>query len=388
MSVSCPSSALGEVWFGRGRLDDLPGYLARRAVTSCLLVTGGRSFQDSGAEARLDRVLHGIRVVHRGGVPPNPPAEYVAEGVGVLRRSAVDAVIAVGGGSVLDAGKLIAGLAAQPGPPGDYLVVRRSLLVPARRATLVLVPTTGGSGSEATSIAVVTVRGRKTSLQHEVLRADLSVVDPELSWAAPPALTASCGLDALSHAVESYWSVAATETSRSRAATAIPLAARNLVAASTAPSPDARAAMSRAALFAGQAIEATQTTAAHALSYAMTTTYGVPHGHACALFLGAFLEYNAGVTDADVADERGAEFVRARIREVLSLLGVASAADGRALVEGMLRRTGLGHRLSAFGVRARDLADLADAGLRSPRIANNPRRVGRNTLLGLLSGLL
>lgn len=398
MSVSCPSNshlaargtAVGEpgrVWFGRGRLHTLGKFLAERDVTSCLVVSGGNSFRTCGAEARLERALGRLRVVHHGGVPPNPPGEYVTEGVAALRESDVDAVVAVGGGSVLDAGKLIAALCAQPGPAENYLTGVRPFTAP-RRHVLVLVPTTGGSGSEATSIAVVTVDGCKNSLQHEVLLGDLSIVDPELTWASPPGLTASSGLDALSHAVESYWSVAGTEAARASAAVAIRLVVRYLVAASTAPTAEAREAMSRAALLAGQAIETTQTTAPHALSYPMTMRYSVPHGHACALFLGAFLTYNAAVTGGDVNDPRGPSFVRSRIAEVRGLLGVAAPEEGRAFVGELLGRVGLPHRLADLGVRACDLPWIADAGLRSARMANNPRRVDRETLLDVLAGLL
>ncbi|WP_206795401.1 phosphonoacetaldehyde reductase [Amycolatopsis sp. MtRt-6] len=386
MSAGFRSSVLAsaEVWFGAGELDRLGNFLTRHSVRSCLLLTGAGSYRRSGAADRLRKALTGIRVWHWRPVPPNPPAGFVAAAASALRGSGTDAVLAVGGGSVLDAGKLVAALAGQPGPPEEYLDGTRPL-ADVHRPLLVLVPTTGGSGSEATSIAVTTVDGRRSSLRHRLLGADLAVVDPELTWSAPAALTASCGMDVLCHAVESYWSVASTPQSRAHAAAAIPLVVDHLVPACTRPS--AREALCRAALSAGRAIEITQTTAAHALSYALTTDFGVAHGHACGVFLGAVFEHNAAVTPGDTNDARGAAFVRARIGELQELLGVRTPREARVRLDGLVAATGLRTRLADLGVRAADLPRLVDAATHSPRLAGNPRRLGRAALLDLVTRL-
>jgi len=376
------------VWFGTGCLDGLGELFAAEGVRSCLVVTGRSAYRASGAEARLATALSGLRVVHHGGVPANPSPVDVGTAVAALRSADADAdvdvVLGVGGGSALDTAKLLTALAAQPGPPEDYLLAGRRFTEP-RRQLLVLVPTTAGSGSEATSIAVLTTPDGKRSLRHPVLHADVAVVDPGLTCSVPPRVAAGCGLDALSHAVESYWSVAATDESLALAADAIRLLVRHLVAACTEPCGADREAMSRAALLAGQAIEITQTTAAHALSYPLTARYGIPHGHACGLFLGAVLAHNAEVTPADVRDPRGVDHVRARIARLLDLLGAPDPRHGRRFLDGLLDRCGLPRVLGDLGVGAGDLPAVADAALRSPRMANNPRRLDRPALLRLLA---
>jgi phosphonoacetaldehyde reductase len=316
----------------------------------------------------------------------------VLEGARTLHRARVDAVIAIGGGSVLDFAKLATAAAARGDRQGSDRQASDIIHGPTpferRRHLLVLVPTTAGTGSEVTSIAVATLDGAKRSYAHEGLRGDIAVVDPDLTGSMPRHVAAATGMDALSQGAESYWSVRSTGRSRGPAREAIELAVGNVAAACLGSDPAARAAMSRAALQSGRAIELTQTTAPHALSYLLTTRFGVPHGHACGLFLGPVLEYNAAVTDADVADARGAGFVQDRIAEILKMIGALDAGTGRRVLDGLMERLGLATRLSRLGVGRRDVADLADAALRSPRLAANPRTLDRKALCDLITARL
>ena len=133
--------------------------------------------------------------------------------------------------------------------------------------------------------------------------------------------------------------------------------------------------MAQAALLAGQAINVTRTTVPHAVSYALTTLFNIPHGHSCALTLPAFLLYNAQVSEPDVLDPRGVEWVRQRIKEVLELLHVSSAEEGRAQLLRVVEDTGLESSLSRLGLGAADVERILNFGFDWNRASNNPRRL-------------
>jgi len=364
-----------EVHFGVGRVRLAGDLLARDGARSVFLVTGMGSFTRSGAAEALAPALRELRVEHFAGVRPNPELGQVEEAVERLEQRPCDAVLGVGGGSVLDVAKLAAVLAAQPRRVPEYVAAGRGLDRP-RACRLLLVPTTAGSGSEATRFATVYVDRRKRSLDHPALRADAVIVDPGLTRSQPPAVAAASGLDALSQAVESLWSPHSTGESRHLAGRALDLLVAHLPAGGRA-APDCRgsAPLALAALLAGQAIDLTRTTAAHAFAYPLTARFGVPHGHACALNLAWLLPFNWLVGEADVTDRRGDGFVRARLAEVVRKLG---ATDGEGAGRALLARVaalGLVPALGPLGVREGDLDWIVGEGLASDRAANNPRRL-------------
>ncbi|MGH3937701.1 MAG: phosphonoacetaldehyde reductase [Pseudonocardiaceae bacterium] len=368
---------------GAGVIRELPALLRARGVRSCLLVTGGKSYVDSGA-ASVEQLLNGIEVTRVAGIRPDPDLADLTPGVARLRAAGVDAVIGIGGGSVLDYAKAITALAPQDHSPEESYTNGVRALVNERTHLLVLVPTTAGTGSEVTSIAVLTVQGRKRSLHHPRLLADIAVIDPALTLSVPPWITASTGADALSQAIESYWSISSTDRSRRYALESMTLAAGHLQRATGDGDLPARIAMSQAATLSGLAIDITQTTVPHALSYLLTTRFGVPHGHACGVFLRPVLDYNAGVGPADVADPRGVRFVLARIREITSCLRAAGAGDHPGAIDDLLRGAGLSMELTGFGVAVADVDALVDAAMDSPRMTANPRYVPREALRELV----
>jgi alcohol dehydrogenase class IV len=361
--------------FGEGAIGQMGALLKRMNIGSLFLVTGTDSFERSGASKALRDALGRLSVVRFDGVRPNPTIEQVGEAVEALRAQPCDGVLGVGGGSTLDVAKTAAALAAQPGDLVDYVARGRAPVV-ARTHRLVLVPTTAGSGSEATRFAAVYVDGRKRSIDHPSLRCDAALVDPVLTWTQPPRVAASSGLDAFSQAVESSWSVRSTARSRTHARRALRLLTGRLPAACREGSPAARRSVALAAHLSGRAIDVSRTTAAHALAYPLTAHHGIDHGHACALNLSWLLEHNSAVTPDDVVDPRGQAFVRARVREVLDVLGVADGRGGRAHVLGLVGQLGLSRRLDTFGIGETDLPRIVAEGLGSERAANNPRRIG------------
>ncbi len=368
-----------------GAIEDLGGILATRRPSLVVLFTGGASYERSGAAAAIEPMLAGISVERVSDVAPNPTLEHVVDAVEVIRRLEPKLVVAVGGGSVLDLAKAARGLAPEPDPRAAVLSgpssSRRAL------APLVAIPTTAGTGSEATHFAAVYVDGVKHSVGNASFRPDHVVLDSRLTASMPPRVTAETGLDALSQAIESIWSTRSTDESRALARRGLELAWDNLEAAVRSPSPEVRTAMCTAAHLSGSAIDTSRTTAAHALSYTMTVRHGVAHGHAVALTLGPLLEYNSAVSDADCTDPRGAVFVRARIGEILRVFGAADGATGRRLLTELLERLDLETTLSAVGASSASARRAVVDGVDADRMDNNPRALDRGQLTAIVESI-
>lgn len=357
--------------FKPGSLSNLDRLLARYDPAMIFLVTGKDSYTGCGAEAKIGQVLKGRAWVRFQEFRTNPHLPDVEGGLRLWRQSQADLILAVGGGSVLDMAKLIGILATQEAAPGDIVQGRKNIQkvgVP-----VIAVPTTAGSGSEATHFAVLYLGEKKYSLAHPAMLPAAALIDPELTSSLPPAITAVTGLDAFSQAVESFWSIQATKQSRAYARKAIELALANLPAAVHHPTQQVRRQMCLASLLAGKAINISKTTAPHALSYPLTSRFGVPHGHAAALTLGPILIYNSLATAEDVTSPYTVGQLRVIIAELSRLLGCADAVAAGQRLNAFIESLGLASRLSGVGVRtAADRYRIVE-GVNLERLANNPR---------------
>jgi len=373
------------VCFGAGAVQRLARILDRLGATRVFLVTGGESYRTSGAEDAVSRQLEG-RDVHRfSGFSENPKAEDVARGIAAIAAQPFDVVVAVGGGSVLDMGKLVNALARQGIGPVEFIQSGRSIT--GRGLPMVAIPTTAGSGSEATHFGVVYLDRVKYSLASPCMLPETVIVDPELTYTLPPSVTAASGLDALSQAIESFWCVHSTDGSKTWASRAIRLALDNLATAVTSPKPAVRRAMCKAAHLAGHAINVTRTTGAHALSYPLTSYFGIPHGHAVALTLGEFFVWNSAVSDSDVTDPRGAGYVRETMRELAQIMGCRDAEGCRARIRELMQAIGLESDLSALGISCKDAIDIVVRNVNIERLVNNPRVMRTSELEALVGAI-
>lgn len=372
---------------GAGRLADLPGLLKSYGVERVMLVVGRRSYGMSGARDWVARTGHRFRFALFALGAQSGPLDTVRAGTEFFWKVRPDAVVGIGGGSVLDVAKLVAVLAEQDANPEAYVAGNRPISKP-RRCKLILVPTTAGSGSEVTRFATVFVDGIKYSVDHLELLADAAIVDADLSTTVPPEAAAAAGIDALSHAVESHWSTRSTAISRQHSARALEIILAALEAACCDTSATAREQMSIGATLAGRAIDITRTTAAHALSYPLTGFFGLSHGQGCALILPHLLAFNAEVNAGDVSDPRGPDFVRSRVGELLSALGARNAEDGCRSLSELITKIGLGTRLSRFGIGGRCINAIVEVGLASNRLCNNPRRMGAEAARQILRSAL
>ncbi|MFB6665436.1 iron-containing alcohol dehydrogenase [Streptomyces parvus] len=205
--------------------------------------------------------------------------ERVREAVAPAREFSPDAVVGIGGGSAMDVAKSVAVLVGCTGDPAEYLSEPGSI-PDSRTTTLTQVPTITGSGSELTSFATLYVGHHKHSLDHPSARADHVLIDPDLAAAVPVPTAAASALDALAQAVESTWAVAATAESGDTAIRALETLLPPLDVATGRgdfADPGLRAELARGAALAGVAINTSRTTAAHALSYALTARHRPRH---------------------------------------------------------------------------------------------------------------
>ncbi len=339
--------------FGRGSRADL----AAAAEASPWLVVGSAAGRERVlADPVLGPLLARRTVVWAEPVAPTPDVEHLEALSRPHLGRGYGVVVGIGGGSVMDAAKVIAArLAAGPGVALRDLLDDPHAIPAAARPRVIVLPTTAGSGSEVTPFATVWDRrhGVKRSLTGEAVWPSAALVDPDLSDALPHEPTLESGLDALNQALESVWNRHASPLTVALATRAATLAWRALPNVLEAqPAAAARAAMAEAALLAGMAISQTRTALCHALSYPLTLAFGVAHGVACAFTMAAVARHVVPVDDGRLA------------RLARDLLGSdARAADLPDALDAYVDRLGVRGRVrAAIGSRDSLLARTRVAG--------------------------
>jgi len=331
-----------------GGLRSLRDVLGRVGSRRPLLVIDRAAVEAAGLAGELDRLIDRPDAGVYEGVAPNPSPALCAMACEAAPEQC-DAVAAVGGGSAMDLAKVAAALLADPavfrgGAAGLFEAA------PSRALPIIACPTTAGSGSEATHFAAVYQGGGKRSVAAACLRPTAVVLEARFFSAMPRELAAHTGLDALCQCAESLWAVGATDRSLALARAGLELAAKNLRAAVTRGEEHSRVAMAAAAYLSGCAINIGKTTAAHALSYPMTTRHGIAHGHAVALALGPVVAATAEALGSGAcAHPRGRSWVSGRLAEAAVALGATPDGLPTAIAR-LLADLGLAPTASAAGV--------------------------------------
>ena len=372
-------------FFGFNSINKLALILKNHKPKSIFLVTGQSSYEKSGAKQAIEKILEGFKVIKFDKFEENPKLEDIKKGVQLFKKSKCDFVIAIGGGSAIDVAKSINIISSNKINPTNLI---KKNLIKKKGKPLAAIPTTSGSGSEATQFAVVYINKTKYSLDHYYVIPDYTILDYKLTLSLPKSITASSGMDALSQAIESYWSVNSTEESKEYSKKAIKLIMDNLTGNVNNPSEKSRESMLMASHLAGKAINIARTTACHSISYPITTYFNAAHGNAVALTLGSFIEYNHNVTKNDVLDKRGMKYVKKTIDEIIEMIGARSAADAKTKIENLMKQIGLSTRLSELGIKTNnDILLIVKNGFNPQRVKNNPRRLTENKLISLLNAI-
>jgi len=273
------------IFFGRGKSKSLPGIL-KSYGKRIALITGQNSLVTSPAGSDIMARLEAGDIIYRHLVIPGEPSpEMIDDAAKTLRNDQVDAVLSIGGGSVIDAGKAISAMIRVQGSVIDFLEGVGTKEHPGIKVPFIAVPTTSGTGSEATKNAVISesgMNGFKKSLRHDNFVPDIAVVDPLLTLSCPPDITAASGLDCFTQLAEAYLSDRSVEYTDALAIEGFRAIKRSLQKCFTDGSDiEAREDMSFAALTSGICLANAGLGAVHGLASTIGGMYNIPHGLVC-----------------------------------------------------------------------------------------------------------
>ncbi len=373
-----------QIRFGAGRLNDVPDLIARYGTTA-LLITGGTSFEASGRKAIFIKALENLGItVYHVSVRNEPSPKLVDSITTAHRKLGIDAVCAVGGGSVIDAGKAVSAMLPQDSSVFEYLEgVGSDKSHDGRKVPFIAIPTTAGTGSEATKNAVLSRVGRdgfKKSIRHDNFVPDTAVIDPELMLSCPRAVTASTGMDALTQLLESYVSTKATPLTDALAESGLVYAAANIVPAcyDGAGNIKIRAGMAYATLMSGITLANAGLGVVHGFASSVGGLFNIPHGVLCGTLLGAASAVTIERLDTDPERYKAAKEKYARAGAILEGLDYHAGLDADELCNTLVRRLEKLTvdlelpRLGEFGVTENDIGTILDI----TGTKNNPGDLG------------
>jgi alcohol dehydrogenase class IV len=374
-----------QLHFGQGSLERLPQELKQWNPHSILLVSDPGVLK-AGITAKVETLIvdAGYRVTIFSEVEPDPRIEIAEACANAARSCKADVIIGVGGGSAMDIAKVAAVLAYSKQPIHSMFGIEQ---VNAAGLALILVPTTAGTGSEVTHIAILSDEQEhlKKGIVSKFLFPRLAIVDPLLTLGVPAAVTAASGMDALLHAVEAFTSKNANDLSDTLARRAMRLISENLRDAyQNGQNLEARTGMLEGSMLAGMAFANAGVTAVHAFAYPIGAEFHIPHGVANSIMMGPVLTFNISGNPAKFAE------VAECISEKIDGTSVQDRAElSVAIMKQLAHDIDIPKNLSSFGVRKEHIPSLADGVLKVTRLlANNPRAITRDDAIALYTEVL
>ena len=362
-----------EIAFGPGISADLP---AKLASFRKILLVAGTHFTKTPDFEKLRDSLKDFELRIETGIHAEPPLEDVDRVTASGRDFQADAVVAVGGGSVIDCAKAAAALIPLEGSCAEYFSGEKA--IPGKGLFFAALPTTSGTGAEITNNAVLTDKNTKIkkSLRHPSMVANLAMVDPLLTVSCPPALTAASGLDAFVQAFESYTSPKATAVSQALSCTALVKFAANLEKACHDGSDTAaRTEMAEGSMLSAMAFSQTGLGAIHGLAHPIGSLLGVPHGKACAALIPAVVEWNLPLCEKQYG-------------EIARRCGFGSTAeDFLNVCLSLCKKTGVRAGFRDFGLNESHFEFIVK-NCRSASMKLNPRPMSDDDVRNMLKGLV
>lgn len=364
--------------FGMGSLKKLPEILKENQSDHVLLISD-RGLESIGVVKNIQDIIAGggITCTAYLDVIPNPTVDIVNAATACYKECKATSIVALGGGSSMDVAKAVGVLVNYGGNITDY---EGNHKVPGPIVPMVAIPTTAGTGSEVTASAVITDESRNYKLSvfsYEILP-KYAVLDPELIMTAPASIAASCGVDALIHAMEAYISTNASPFSDAMAEKAMELIGGNIRRfVANRKDEEAACAMMAGCNFAGIAFAWARLGNVHAMSHPVSAYFHVAHGVANSILLPAVMEYNA------LADHGRYEIIYHYIREGHK---VSDGFKPEMLVEEIKKLNadlGIPETLSEVGVKEEMIPAMAEDAMKSGNIPANPRQSNVNDIIGL-----
>ncbi len=373
----CPTS----IEFGVGVAANAPTRAKDLGITKPMVVTDKFLSETKDGIALVEGLkAQGCTPFVWAEVTPDPTDILIKKGTDAYLKAGCSGLVALGGGSHIDAAKGIGVLAMNGKNLGDYYSHLPAPAPITKMPPLICIPTTSGTGSDVTNVAVITAGDRKFGLAHALVAPTMSLVDPSLTLTLPPMQTASTGLDALCHALEGYISILENPITDALALYAIELISRNLRrAVYSGTDLEARTNMSVAALLAGMVINTTYATHGHALGQALGGRFHIVHGFSCALILPAGLEYNR-----PACQEKLARVAQVMGVDTEGMTGFEAANAGIASVAQLIGDLGLPTLAEATGIKAADINSVAAAAATDGCNFLNPRPWTAESYAGVL----
>ncbi len=359
-----------KITFGAGSFAKVPRIM-RKMGRNALIITGVSSHNEAGRFDKLveDLKKDNLRIYHVK-VKAEPSPEFIDAVCVDHRDKNINVVLGWGGGSAIDAGKAVSAMIPQRGPTIDFLEkVGTGARLNGVKVPYIAVPTTSGTGSEATKNAVlrkVGPKGFKNSLRHDSLVPDETIIDPELMLSCPPEVTAACGMDAFTQLLEAYVSTNAGAMTDALALSGLECVRDNLIRVSTdgARDIDARAGMAYASLASGIALANAGLGLVHGIAGPLGGLFDIPHGAACGTLMGAAF---SAIVDKLLEDPGADQSAVRKFAKVGSLFMFTGSTDIRTgcnmLVEKINEMTVTLKmpRLGKFGIKESDLDAIAAA---------------------------
>lgn len=358
-------------------IDKLPGILQEVRCQKLFLVIDS-SYPFLNTKNAIDALP--VEKVMFSDFTPNPLYEQVCKGIELLMESKCDVILAVGGGSAIDVAKCIklAVLAKEGNTAIIPPLVSQRLPIDGSIIPFIAIPTTAGTGSESTHNAVMYYEGAKQTVTNDGVLPDYAILEPSVLKTLPLYQKKCTMMDALCQGIESWWSINSTDESKVYSKKTVELIMANWKKYIFDNDDEAAAQVMLAANYGGRAINIAQTTAAHAMSYKITSLYKLPHGHAVAIGLPEIWEYMIKNMDKCI-DNRGLEYLADIFTQISNALGCENANQAVVLFREILKEMQLNNPVAEEGKRKKDI-DLLTASVNPIRLKNNPIELQLSTI--------
>lgn len=365
-------------------IDKLPQILKKIGSKKIFIVTGFHSYSSLNFKELIDSL--NIDKVLFTDFTSNPLYEQVCKGIDLFEAQQCDGILAIGGGSPMDVAKCIkVAVLAEKGktaiiPP----LVNTRVNIDGTKIPFIAIPTTAGTGSESTHNAVMYYEGAKQTVTNDSILPDYAILEPSVLRTLPLYQKKCTMMDALCQGIESWWSVNSTVESHEYSRKAIEFIMQNWERYIFENDEEAAANIMLGANYSGKAISIAQTTAAHAMSYKITSLYGLPHGHAVALCLPVIWEYMIGNMDKCV-DKRGKDYLLSIFKQIAHTIGANTPTEAISLFQKLMKLMKLEKPVS----NNKELdVQIFTSSVNPTRLKNNPIELLDNIILNMYNAIL
>ena len=356
-------------------------YFKKHNFNKILIIRGNKSFNKCGVKSQIKNTFKNIEFKSLIYKEQTPNYENLLNVVQKFDKFEYDAILAVGGGKIIDVAKLFSFLVTNSNLTKFEILQKdfnNKKIFKSKK--LITIPTTTGSGSEVTPFAVMYVKNVKYSIAHRFIKPDFFIIDPKLTLSNSRFNIACSSLDALSQAIESYWSVKSNKSSIRHAKKSINLIIDNIDNAVNKKSIKALRNMALAANYSGKAISITQTTAPHALSYSLTKIYKIPHGQAVSIFLYYFFEINYNFSDSSCNDKIGKKHVINKMNQLFFFFKVNNYHEMQSYFKNLCNSLGVEIDINTMKLNNKRIINTIIKNINFERFSNNPTNVTRNRI--------